>query len=75
MNQIVKKFSLAEDKFMPEMHLRQPGFIYSTCGPFTRNKQRIQKFMQAGEIQIIFTKMNWIKLVVNMIWLMVNTKT
>ena len=75
MNQIVKKFSLAGDKFMPEMHLRQPGFIYSTCGPFTRNKQRIQKFMQAGEIQIIFTKMNWIKLVVNMIWLMVNTKT
>ena len=49
MNQIINKFLLAGDKFMPEMHLRQPGFIYSVCGPFTRNKQRIQKFMQTGD--------------------------
>ena len=34
MNNIITKFSLAGDKFMPEMHLRQPGFTYSVCGPF-----------------------------------------
>ena len=41
MNEIVKKFLLAGDKFMPEIHLKQPGFIYSVCGPFTRNKEKI----------------------------------
>ena len=40
MNEIVNKFLLAGDKFMPEMHLRQPGFTYSACGPFTKNKER-----------------------------------
>ena len=44
MNEIVNKFLLAGDKFMPEMHLKQPGFTYSACGPFTKNKERIQKF-------------------------------
>ena len=39
---------------MPEMHLKQPGFTYSACGPFTRNKQRIQKFMQTGDINYIY---------------------
>ena len=34
--------------FMPEMHLKQPGFTYSNCGPFTRNKERIEKFIQIG---------------------------
>ena len=48
MNQIVNKFLLEGDKFMPEMHLRQPEFTYSACRPFTKNKQRIQKFMQTG---------------------------
>ena len=43
MNQIVKNFLQTGDKFMPEMHLKQPGFTYSACGLFTRNKQRIQK--------------------------------
>ena len=38
MNEIVNNFLLAEDKFMSEMYLRQPGFIYSACGPFTKNK-------------------------------------
>ena len=57
MNQIVNKFLLAGDKFMPEAHLRQPGFTYSACGPFTKNKQRIQKLCKQ-EIKIIFTKMN-----------------
>ena len=44
MNEIVNKFLLAGDKFMPEMHLRQPQFVYSACVPFTKNKARIQKF-------------------------------
>ena len=38
MNEIVNKFLLVGDKFMPEMHLRLPGFTYSACGPFTKNK-------------------------------------
>ena len=69
MNEIVNKFLLAGDKFMPEMHSRQPQFVYSACGPFTKNKERIQKFKEK-EIQAIFTKMNWIKHAFNMIWLM-----
>ena len=40
-NKIVKKNLLAGDKFMPEMHLKQTGFIYSARGPFTKNKERI----------------------------------
>ena len=69
MNEIVNKFLLVGDKFMPEMHLKQPGFTYSACGPFTKNKERIEKFMQM-KIQILFTETNSIKLVFNMIWLM-----
>ena len=46
MNETVNKFLLVGDKFMPEMHLKQPGFTYSACGPFTKNKERIEKFMQ-----------------------------
>ena len=42
MNEIVNKFLLADDKFMLEMHLKQPGFTYSACGPFTKNKERIE---------------------------------
>ena len=49
MNEIVNKFSLAGDKFMPEMYLRQPGFTYSACGTFTKNKERFQKFKERGE--------------------------
>ena len=46
MNQTVDKFLLAGDKSMTEPHLKQPGFTYSACGPFTRNKERIEKLMQ-----------------------------
>ena len=49
MNEIVHKFLLAGDTFMPEMHLRQPGFTYSACGPFTKNKEIIQKFKETGD--------------------------
>ena len=65
-NEIVNKFLLAGDKVMPEMHLRQPGFTYSACGPFTKNKEF--KNLKKQEIQAIFTKMNLIRLVFNMIW-------
>ena len=54
MNQIANKFLLAGHKFMPEMHLKQPGFTYSACRPFTKNKQRIQKFMQIGDKNYIY---------------------
>ena len=40
MNETVNKFLLAGDKFMPEMQIRQPGFTYSACGPFTKNKEK-----------------------------------
>ena len=54
MNETVNKFLLAGDKFMPERHLKQPGFTYSACGPFTRNKERIEKFMQTGNTDFIY---------------------
>ena len=54
MNEIINKFLLAGDKFMPGMHLRQPGFTQSTCGPFTKNKKRIAKFMQSGNTHFIY---------------------
>ena len=54
MNNIISKFLLTGDKFMPEMHLRQPGFTYSACGPFTKNKERIEKFMKTGNTDFIY---------------------
>ena len=54
MNEIVNKFLLAVDKFMPEMHLKQPEFSYSACGPFTKNKERIQKFKETGDTNYIY---------------------
>ena len=69
MKEIIHKFLLVGDKFMWEMYLKQPGFTYSACGPFTKNKERIKK-LKKQEIQAIFTKMNLIRLVFNMIWLM-----
>ena len=54
MNEIISTFLLVGDKFMPEMHLRQPGFTYSACCPFTKNKGRIEKFMQSGNADFIY---------------------
>ena len=46
MNEIINKFLIAGDKFMPEMQLRQPGFTYSACGPFTKNREtRVQDIL------------------------------
>ena len=54
-NSIINKFLLAGDKFMPEMHLRDSIVgTYSACGPFTKNKQRIQKFMETGDTRYIY---------------------
>ena len=54
MNEIVHKFLLAGDKFVPEMHLRQPQFVYCACGSFTKNKERIQKFKETGDTSYIY---------------------
>ena len=54
MNEIINKFLLVGDKFMLEMHLKQPGFTYSACSPFTKNKERIEKFMQTGNTNFIY---------------------
>ena len=51
---MINKFLLAGDKFIPEMHLKQPQFVYSACGPFTRHKERIKKFKQTGDIRYIY---------------------
>ena len=60
MNEIVNLFLLAGDKFIPEIHLKQPGFAYSACVAFTKNKERVRKFKETGDTKCIF----------NMIWLM-----
>ena len=39
---------------MPEMHLKQPGFTYSACGPFTKSKERIQRFKETGDTRYIY---------------------
>ena len=60
MNEILNKFLLAGDKFLPKMHLKQPAFTYNACGTFTENKERILKFKETGETMLVFS----------MIWLM-----
>ena len=69
MNNIINKFLLAGIKFMPEMHLRQPQFVYSACGPFTRHKKEL-KNLNKQVIRVIFIEMSSIKFVFNMIPLM-----
>ena len=54
MNEIVNKLLLVGDKSMPEIHLKQSGFTYSVCGPFTKNKERIEKFMETGNTDFIY---------------------
>ena len=50
----MNKFLLVGDKLMPEMPLKQPGFSYSPCGLFTKNKQRIENFMKTGNTNFIY---------------------
>ena len=54
MNNLINKFLLAGDRFMPEIHLRQPQFTYSACGPFTRHEERIQKFKETGDTNYLY---------------------
>ena len=54
MNKIVNRFLLVGDKFMTEMHLKQPVFTYIACGPFIKNKERIEKFIQTGNTDFIY---------------------
>ena len=54
MNNIINTFLLAGDKFMPEMHLRQPQFVYSACGPFTRHKERIKEFKRTSNTRLLY---------------------
>ena len=54
MNNVINKFLLAGDTFMPEIHLKQPQFVYSACGPLTRHKERIKKFKQTGDTRYIY---------------------
>ena len=53
-NEIVNKILEAGDKFMPEMHLKLPGFTYSACGPFIRNKEQIQKLKKTGDTSYVY---------------------
>ena len=57
MNELVNKFLLAEDKSKHEINLRQPGFKYSACGPFTKKKKEY-KNLKKQEIRDIFIKTN-----------------
>ena len=54
MNNIINKFLLAGDKFMPEMHLRQPRFVYSACGSLTKHKERIKEFKRTGDTRSLY---------------------
>ena len=54
MNETVNKILLAGNKFMPEVHLKRPGFTYSACGPFIKNKERIKNFMQTVNKDFIY---------------------
>ena len=60
MDEIGNTFLLVSDKLMPGIHLKQIGFTYSACGPYTKNKERIKR-LKKQETQAIFTKMNLIK--------------
>ena len=51
MNTIINKLLLTGDKFMPELHLKQPGFTYSACAPYTKHHERIQKFRETGNLK------------------------
>ena len=72
-NEILNTFLLAWDKFIPEMHLKQPGFIYSACGLFTKTMKGLKNLCKQA-LQILLTKAILINLFFNMIRPMVNIK-
>ena len=73
-NEIINKFFLLGDQFMPEMHLQQPGFTYSACGPFRKNKERIEKFMKTENKDFIYKNELDKACFQHMIWLVVKQK-
>ena len=54
MNKIIRKFLLTGNKFMPKLHIREPGFTYSACRPFTKHHERIQKFRERGNLKHLY---------------------
>ena len=54
MNKIINRYLLTGDKFMPELHLKQPGFTYIACGPFTKHHERIKKFRETGNLKDLY---------------------
>ena len=54
MNKIINKFFFTGDKFMSELHLKQPGFTYSAGGPFTKHRERIKKFRGTGNLKHLY---------------------
>ena len=54
MNKIINQFLFNRYKFMPEMHLKQPGFTHSTCGPCTKHRERIQKFREIRNLKNLY---------------------
>ena len=54
MNNVINKFLLAGDKFMPKMHSRQPRFVYNACEPFTRHKEKIKEFKRTCDMRYIY---------------------
>ena len=59
MNEIVNKFLLTSDKFLHDIHLKQPGFTYSACGPFTKSKERIQKLKKNRRYDLYLQNWTW----------------
>ena len=58
MNEMAKKNVLAVDKFISEMHLKQPKFTYSSCGPFKETTKEYKIFEETGDSRYIYIKMN-----------------
>ena len=54
MNKIINEFLLTGGNYMPELHLKQPGFTYSACGPFTKHHEKIQKFRETGNLKHLY---------------------
>ena len=54
MNKIINKFLLTEDKFMTELHFKQPRFTYSVCRSFTKHRERIKKFRETGNLEHLY---------------------
>ena len=54
MNKIINKFLFTGEKFKSELHLNKPEFTYSACGPFTKHRERIQKFRETSNLKHLF---------------------